>query len=116
MNAIIQCITMTEQLIHEANAVTQSNRDEVITKIEQLLDERSKLLPLIKGPYTAEEKVEGAKLLSLNEKMEHVLKNMHTHIKKDINELNVKRKSVNHYRNPYAATTHLDGAFYDQRK
>lgn len=116
MSALEKCIAITEKLIQLAKSVNEEERESVIQQINDLLEQRSLLFPLIEAPYSSEETVAGKKLLSLNSEMEKQLKNMQNQIQKDISELSLKKKSAERYTNPYAATTHLDGMFYDKRK
>ncbi|MFC5467071.1 flagellar protein FliT [Lederbergia graminis] len=116
MNAIEQCIQLTEEIIRTAEIVDEKDRDARIEKIDALLEEREQLFSLMEVPTSLRERNEGKRLLDLNKKMEKTLNNLQAHIQMDINQLSQKKKSAKRYGNPYAATESLDGMFYDKRK
>jgi len=115
MNAVEKCVEITENIIKITKS-NSTNRDEVIEKIEQLLDQRAEWLSKIKKPVSFEEKLAGNKLLLLDKEMTNHLKKVQLDIQKDINGLEQRKISAERYANPYTATEQLDGMFYDKRK
>ncbi|MBS4178303.1 flagellar protein FliT [Lederbergia citrea] len=116
MSAVEKCIQVTESLLELARISHKNDRDETIGKIDDLLNQRETLLPLIKGPFSTEEKSAGKRLIQLNEELNLHLGKMRMHIQRDINELEHKKTTAERYSNPYAAAEQLDGMFYDKRK
>lgn len=116
MSTIEECLQITVRLIELAQLSEETHRDEAIQEIEDLLEKRSKLLPIIKGPYSSAEMTAGKKLLDLDQELTLQLNRMRLDVRQNINELEQKKTMAARYMNPYAATQQQDGAFYDKRK
>ncbi|QQZ10284.1 flagellar protein FliT [Heyndrickxia vini] len=115
MCVILDCFNLTERLITAMEKVNDHNRDETIATIEEILEERAILLPMIKPPFTKEEIEVGKKIVLMNNTLQNLLNNQKKNIQKDINCLLNKKTSVNKYINPYH-NMQTDGYFYDKRK
>lgn len=115
MTAIQECYNLTHEIIDILRARDENNRDDVIQKVEDFLEQREQLLESIKGPYSDEDQILGEQLVLLGKQLDVLLMNVKQEIQKDINKHNQKKKSVNQYANPYA-TLQNDGYFYDKRK
>ena len=115
MNAIQSFYDVTKQLVQMLEATTVNDRDERIEKINQLLNKREELLPLIKQPATEEDKQVAKEILLLNQKLMTLLEKEKLEIKKDINSLNHRKESTKKYVNPYESLQ-TDGMYYDKRK
>jgi flagellar protein FliT len=93
----------------------QGERNEKITKVEELLDKREVLMKELVPPYTPEEMELGKQLVELNSRFEQLLKTEKVSIQKDIKNLQAKKESNTKYVNPYQNLS-TDGMFYDKRK
>jgi flagellar protein FliT len=90
-------------------------RDEKVTRVEELLDQREALMKEIIPPYTLEEVELGKKSIQLNAKLTQLLQTEKILIQKDIKGLQSKKESNTKYVNPYQNLS-TDGMFYDKRK
>ncbi|WP_110928461.1 flagellar protein FliT [Bacillus massiliglaciei] len=103
----------TVELLHVLKD-KQVEREDRITRITQLIDQREKLLSGIQPPFSAEEKQTGSRLIELNQEVDRLLLLEKKAIQRDINGLNKKKNMSNKYANPYRDLS-VDGAFYDRR-
>lgn len=105
----------TESLLLVAEKTDQNERDQVIEKIEALLDLRDKVQPQMIAPFTEEEKVFGQKLLKLETEVQKKLSAFYEQVYGDISVAQSKKNHMKSYVNPYANMMQ-DGAYYDTRK
>lgn len=113
MSTVKRFYDVTLKLISFLEAA--KDRDEKISVVEQLLEERQDLMTSMSPPYSEDEKEIGAQLLKLNQKLTALLEKEKLLIQKDIKGLSVKKQSTNKYVNPYQSMA-VDGVFYDKRK
>jgi flagellar protein FliT len=115
MNNVQKCYNVTERL-HEVvfSSFEEERREEVIKKIDSLLQERESLLQGIKSPFTLEEKEMGQRILTWNVKIDEKLIDLRNEIKKDMNNVNKKKSTAKKYNNPYESIQ-SDGFFYDKK-
>lgn len=114
MSALKQFYQITTELI-QLIGKPQGEREEKITRVEELLDQREALMKEIIPPYTPEEAELGKKLIQLNAKLTQLLQAEKISIQKDIKSLQAKKESNTKYVNPYQNLS-TDGMFYDKRK
>lgn len=112
MGPIKEIFDTTIELI---NSLQEKDRDQKVGKVQELLDNRERLLPTLKPPYSDEEMLLGQKLIELNKQLSVLLANEKADIQKDLIELKNKKTSNVKYENPYDSYT-TDGVFYDKRK
>lgn len=93
----------------------QGERDEKISKVEELLEKRETLMKEIAPPYTPEEAELGKQIVALNTRLDQLLKIEKISIQKDIKNLQAKKESNTKYVNPYQNLS-TDGMFFDKRK
>ncbi|MBM7585881.1 flagellar protein FliT [Bacillus pakistanensis] len=115
MSAVQQCYDITKELFILVDKVDSEYRDQVIEKVEALLERRGSLLKSIQAPFPEEEKAQGVQIVRWNTKIDQKLVLLRTDIKRDMNGLNKKKTSVKKYTNPYDSLQ-FDGMFYDKRK
>lgn len=115
MNPIQECYSLTKELMDYLGESKEIERDDLIKKVEQFLDQRELLVQSIKPPFTKEDQLLGDRLILLSKQLDVQLINIKKDIQKDINGMNKKKKSMNQYTNPYA-NLQSDGFFYDKRK
>lgn len=114
MTLVKDCYELTQHLFKAVQAVTTESRDKAIKEIEELLAKREALLPLIKPPFSTEDKKHGQEMISMNREIDAKLSLIRNHIERDINGLKKKKTSMNKYTNPYESVN-FDGMFYDKR-
>jgi len=115
MNAVEKCVEITEEIITLTKS-SSNDRDEIISEIERLLDQRSEWLAKFKSPFSEKDQLVGKRLIMLDKEMTKQLKKIQMDIQKDMNGLEQRKISAERYANPYAATEQVDGIFYDKRK
>ncbi|PKR86268.1 flagellar protein FliT [Heyndrickxia camelliae] len=115
MNAVEACFVLTDELITTLKQVTSEHRDKAMEKMQELLNKREQLLPLIKPPFTEKEVLVGKQLIEQQKELDKLLLRIKQDIKEDINGLSKKKTSMKRYINPYE-NMQTDGFFYDKRK
>jgi len=115
MNVVEKCVEITEEIIKLTKSKS-IDRDEVISEIESLLDQRAVWLSKIESPFSAEDQLAGKNLIHLDKEMTSQLKKIQMDIQRDMNDLEQRKISAERYTNPYGAAEQLDGMFYDKRK
>lgn len=114
MSAVLQFHQLTNELI-QLIETADLDRDDKITRAEELLNQREALLNAIVPPYTPEELEAGKELNQLNMRLAQLLKAEKASVQKDIKDLQSKKESNTKYVNPYQNLS-TDGMFYDKRK
>lgn len=114
MNKVQRVYDITAKLIEFLETSAETDRDEKIKLIEDVLEEREHFIQQLAGPYTDEENELGSQLVDLNEKLAILLNKVKQDIQKDIKELNRKKQSNQKYVNPYQNLS-TDGMFYDKK-
>jgi flagellar protein FliT len=115
MTAVQHCYDLTKNLLQAAQSINEENRDNVIGKIEELLEKRQVILEQIKPPFSNEEKELGQEIVKMNRTLDTKLSLLSNDIKRDMNGLNKKKVSAKKYTNPYESVN-FDGMFYDKKK
>lgn len=95
-------------------SVNEENRDDVIARAEDMLEQREIILQQLNPPFSNEEQQMGKQLIEQQSELDQLLQALKNQIQKDMNGLNKKKTSVHKYVNPYEALQN-DGAFYDKR-
>lgn len=113
--ALIDWQRATKSLLMITENVTEDQRDEVIMKINQLLDVREALQPKIKAPFTKEEETYGQALMQLEADLQKQLAVFMKGIRQDISVTQSKKTHMKNYVNPYGNMA-PDGAYYDTKQ
>ncbi|WP_153732362.1 hypothetical protein [Sporosarcina obsidiansis] len=103
------------KLIALTKQVEESQRDDVILQIEQLLDDRDKLQAHIAKPFSPEEEEAGQELMELEKEVQVSLSRFTKEIRMNISEAQSKKENINSYVNPYGKMIQ-DGAYYDTKQ
>ncbi|WHX40214.1 flagellar protein FliT [Mesobacillus sp. AQ2] len=114
MSSIKQFYKLTTELIQFLEK-SEEERDEKITHVEDLLNQREYIMKDINPPYTTEETELGKEIVKLNTKLARLLQDEKASVQKDIKDLQIKKNSNTRYVNPYQSLS-TDGMFYDKRK
>lgn len=115
MNALQKFHKTTVELIGILESDQSKDRDDKINKINQLMEEREKLLGGISAPFSPEDEKLGEETAVLNEKLTKLMEKEKQMIQKDIKSLQHKKESSNKYTNPYESLAAQDGVYYDKR-
>ncbi|EWG11507.1 flagellar protein FliT [Cytobacillus firmus] len=92
----------------------QENRDDLIKRINALLEERQQTLQLFRPPFTEDEKRLAEEILIYDKKINVLLSDIMGEIKRDIVALKVKKQKHSRYENPYNLSPQ-DGMFLDKK-
>ena len=113
--AFIAWRTATDSLLTMSKSTDEDTRDQVIERIEALLDEREKLQLEMVAPFTEEEQDFGKKLVELETDVQKGLDLFTTRIRTNISELQSKKVHMKSYMNPYGNVAR-DGRYYDTKQ
>lgn len=105
----------TEQLLLFLDEKSEEKRDEVIAKINQLLDVRDQLQKTMQAPFTEEEKDLGKELMDLETVLQKRLVEYTKNIRQEISVSQAKKSNMKNYVNPYQNLA-KDGAYYDTKQ
>ncbi|HLR09965.1 MAG TPA: hypothetical protein VK120_01080 [Sporosarcina sp.] len=105
----------TRRLLTLLQQVTEENRDDTITQLNQLLTVRDQLQPAIKQPFTDAEQEFGEEVIQLEKALQVALQSFFKTIRDDLQVTNAKRAHMKNYMNPYRNVMQ-DGAYYDTKQ
>ncbi|MCP1143754.1 flagellar protein FliT [Lysinibacillus endophyticus] len=93
-------------------------RDEFIQDIDRQLDERGKLVALLKeeGVSLNLQNKAHNMLMDLDKGVRERLTVVMEEVKKDLKNLQTAKKNEKHYSNPYSSVRVMDGMYYDKKK
>ncbi|MGG1572342.1 hypothetical protein [Fictibacillus sp. NRS-1165] len=115
MGAISVLLEITHNLDgHVKSGLPKEEREPYIERLNELLDQRERLLSEIPVTFTEEEKRMGLTILQLDEMVQPLLDRQLAEIRRDITLMNQKKTSSLQYANPYAAVSG-DGMFFDKK-
>lgn len=103
-----------KMLLHLKQGIPENNSDNYLKKLEDLFNERDKLVKQINPPTTEEEKKLGNKVKQINQEIEQLTKEMYRSVQQKITKMKKKQQTSNTYANPYEGFS-VDGMFYDER-
>jgi flagellar protein FliT len=117
MSVVNQIYDVTSRLysLLKDGKFTEGSRDDVIEKVELILNERQELLSNLKGPFSEEEKLIGQKIIDLNRVIDEKLPQLKAEVQKDMNKVKKQKSSNEKYTNPYKNVS-FDGMFFDKKK
>lgn len=115
MNKVNKLYDYTDKLINVLEDGAKLGRDEKIKKIQVLLEKRKNEISLLSAPFSEEEMELGKTIISMNQKLDLLLKNEKLMIQQDIQELHTKKEWNKKHVNPYESLL-SSGVFYDKRK
>ncbi|TFE03929.1 hypothetical protein [Jeotgalibacillus salarius] len=115
MSVVEKCLNITKSIYNIILDGSEETRDDWTSEVNQLLDEREKILPLIKEPFTTEEREMSNQIMQINNKIEEGLVKNRAVIQDNIHGLRAKKTNVKKYIDPYDQVNR-DGTFYDKRK
>ncbi|MBP1971163.1 flagellar protein FliT [Virgibacillus natechei] len=117
MNRLTSLYEITLNLKHVLDKeITAKNREEVIEKVNQLVEKRSQYIEELVPPYTEEEKQLGQQLVQLNEAIQVEMNHLFSQLKTEMKQVKKQKKSNRTYTNPYKSIQAMDGMFMDSKK
>lgn len=117
MSVVTALFQMTKELRDVVCApVPAEKREETITAIERLLEQREELLRELRPPFSEEEKRLGRQIVLWNQEIEQQLRELKQQIQRDLTMMRQKKIANNHYINPYEQPLAMDGMFYDKKR
>ncbi|WP_409295713.1 flagellar protein FliT [Peribacillus sp. SCS-26] len=115
MNRLLPYRNLSLKLIDLMQTSTEEKREEQVTEIERILEERQSLLAAATAPFSDEEKTTGLLLIGLEKQVNDKMAQIKREIQQDIKKLQQKKLGSQKYINPYQGLA-TDGYFYDKRK
>ena len=116
MGSVEQFLAVSEELYsHLLKIPNDDERTDFIEKINELLDTREVALQSLDIEQISKLSVYG-KLIELDHGISKQLTTVMALVKKDIKELQQKKRHEASYTNPYAATQMIDGMYFDNKK
>lgn len=95
----------------------KDQREEYIKQIDDLLEQREKdILAIVNNGIVLTDCSEYQTILNLDNEIKEKLSLLMIQIKTDLKNVQLTKKSEQSYLNPYAATSTLDGMYFDKRK
>lgn len=110
---MIHCTKQLHQLFTDHQL--KNDREQVIKKMHDLLDQRSEIIPLLQKPITEIEEKQTKQLMQLNESVQNEMDMFFKQLKKEMQTSKLHRKSNRSYTNPYKHIQVADGMFVDQK-
>lgn len=95
--------------------ITSKNREETITRLNELIEARGKWMEQLKPPYGDEEKVLGEKIYTLNSIIQAKMQQLFTDLKLEMRQVQKQKKTKEFYTNPYKNVHVSDGTFLDSK-
>lgn len=117
MNRLEKLYEVTLQLNDViSETVPPKSREEVIQKINQLIDERAIIMEKVTPPYSEDEKQIGKKIVDLNETIKEKMNQLFVELKADIKSVKKRKESNRSYINPYGRLKTTDGMYVDSKQ
>ncbi len=114
LEKVYQLTVELEKLL--ADPISAKEREEVIQKLNDLIEERGKWMEEISPPYTEEERRLGEKIYKMNIGIEEKMQQLFSEIKMEMAQMKKQKKSQQSYTNPYKDLSVSDGTFLDRKK
>lgn len=96
--------------------VHAKDRDSVIEKVNNLVEQRGDLLNNTSPPFTESEKELGKELVNLNEKIQVKMNVLFDDLKTEMKQVKKQKKSNRTYMDPYENVKSVDGMYMDSKK
>ncbi|UOQ48293.1 flagellar protein FliT [Gracilibacillus caseinilyticus] len=117
MNIVKELYRITQDIDQLLNqSIVQSNRADVLTNVQSLLDEREVLMKKLHTPVSNEDKELGQSLLLLDKQIQKRMNELFNKVKLDMKLVKKQKTSNQKYLNPYKNIANFDGTFLDKKK
>ncbi|WP_067842162.1 flagellin-specific chaperone FliT [Amphibacillus sediminis] len=116
----MDALTKLEQVTNElATLVDQpvpaKTREDVLAKLDHLLDQRSELLKHVKPPFTDEEQKLGHDILAKDQEIQLRLNHLFLELKHEMRNVKKQKSSTQQYLDPYRHVATHDGSYWDKK-
>lgn len=105
-------ITKELQIVLESE---DEEREDVIDKVNDLIDQRELEIKKLSAPYSDAEKEIGQKIVQLNKQIEDDIQKLFLKVKQDMQVLRKQKRTKASYTNPYDNVNARDGMFLDNK-
>lgn|SRR5690625_5111790 len=95
--------------------ITSINRDDLIGKINKLIEQRSQYIVRLKPPYSEAEKIIGKEIVEMNKEIVKEMNELFSHMKKEMQHIRKQKKSNQSYVYPFKNVQSMDGMFMDSK-
>lgn len=117
MNHLEITYDLTKRLEQELDKpINQGNREIIIERVNDLIEQRGIHLDKVTPPFTEKEKVIGDHIVRLNSQIEIRMTALFDELKTEMKQVKSQRQSNRSYTNPYKNVQALDGMFLDSKK
>lgn len=117
MNRLNALYEVTRQLYHLLEKpVPPKNRETIISRVNELIEQRGDLLQNIIPPFTHEEKQIGKEIVVMNGHIQNHMHVLFDELKEEMKQVKKQKKSNRIYTNPYEKIGAVDGMFMDSKK
>lgn len=97
-------------------SITTKNREDIITAVTGLIEERGQMMEDLDPPFSPQEKLLGKKIVGLNEQIEKEMETLFEALKQDIRQVNKQKEFNRSYLNPYGNIKSTDGMYLDSKQ
>jgi flagellar protein FliT len=117
MDLVEQLVSCSENLLNVLQ-YSADERDKQVEKVEQLLDERERIIARLKeeAHQNLNQHPKARKIVEMEQDIQKGLRRLYEDIKIDLKKWNEKKRLQQFYTNPFANVETYDGRFYDKRK
>ena len=116
MGALMEYYQVTKEAIEVLGDVSwERDRENAISRLDEIIGIRERLQKDIQPPFTDEEKQLGELCVKLNEELTALMAKRRMEVAQDIKLVREQKQHNQKYANPYEAML-TDGVYYDKRK
>jgi|SRR5699024_6450499 len=108
---------ITKQILVTLNqqCSTIDERTTMIDKVNELLEQRGKILETLTPPYSKKETTTGVKIINMDNMIKERMDCVYGTIRDDLKQLKYKKDSDLTYINPYKNMKTVDGMYVDNK-
>ncbi|MUV39064.1 Flagellar protein FliT [Lentibacillus sp. JNUCC-1] len=117
MHKLEDLLDVTERLAGLfGSSDTKQSREQLIDEMNQLVEERGRIMSHIQPPFTEEEKQIGKQVVELNQSIKVEMDQLFAELKTEMKQIKQLKKNNQSYTNPYQNVQTMDGMFMDSKK
>jgi flagellar protein FliT len=117
MNQLIDYRNCTKKILDllTIQEITIDKREEIISKVNDLLERRQKLLDgLPMWPNISE--MDKTEMIVAEKRLKEKMASLQAKVKDDLKKQQLRKRRMNQYNDPYGGNLSIDGMFYDKKK
>jgi len=117
MNRLDELYETTKQILGSLDADYDKfdKREEIIAKLNELLEKRATIIKQIAPPYSVEEESIGKKIVTMDSQIKTKMEHLFTTVQADLKQLKQQKESNISYMNPYKNMKTVDGMYLDNK-